>query len=280
LPCKWIIHTVGPIWQGGAHGEKDLLISCYKNSLMLAKEHGCQTVAFPLISSGVYGYPKDQALSVAISTISEFLFENEMAVYLTIFDKTAFQISEKLFADVKAYIDDNYAAARSDARFLRRRREAIFQSQRLDEFPTEYENLELCNELSDYSTSAPSFELSLADMLSDMDDNFTVTLLKLIDLKGISDVECYKRANVSKQTWYKIMNEKDYRPSKTTVISFAIALQLTLEETKSLLATVGFTLSKSSKFDIIIEYFLRRGEYNVFTINETLFQFDQVCLGV
>ena len=117
-------------------------------------------------------------------------------------------------------------------------------------------------------------------MLLKIDDNFAVTLLKLIDLKNITDVECYKKANVSKQTWYKIMNEKNYKPSKNTVIAFAIALELTLEETEHLLSTVGFTLSKSSKFDIIIEYFLIKGEYDIFTINETLFKFDQVCLGV
>ena len=135
-----------------------------------------------------------------------------------------------------------------------------------------------------YSKSEDSFleefkKPSLEDMLAEMDDSFAVTLLKLIDIKDMTDVECYKRANVSKQTWYKIMNDKEYRPSKNTVLSFAIALKLSLDEAKTLLSTVGFTLSKSSKFDIIIEYFLLSGEYDVFTINETLFKFDQPCLG-
>ncbi len=266
LPCKYVIHTVGPIWRGGQNGEKELLTSCYQKSLALAKEYGCETVAFPLISSGIYGYPKDQALSVAVETIEKFLFDNEITVYIVVFDKSSYQISERLYQDVAAYIDDHYAQRNAIRRSCSKNRNEAEQAYLLN---CSY-SLEDC---------APR-GLSLDDMLSKMDDTFTVTLLKLIDLKGLSDVECYKKANVSKQTWYKIMNEKGYKPSKNTVIAFAIALELTLKETKHLLSTVGFTLSKSSKFDIIIEYFLTNGIYNIFTINETLFKFDQTCLGV
>ena len=269
LPCKHVIHTVGPIWRGGQNGEKILLESCYKKSLALAKENNCETVAFPLISSGIYGYPKDKALSVAVETISEFLFDNEMTVYIVVFDKASYQISEELFDDVAEYIDDNYVDENGDRRVYSRRRR-IFSNE------CDFDIGSCCLE---EKALAPR-GISLEDMLSELDDNFAVTLLKLIDLKGITDVECYKKANVSKQTWYKIMNEKNYKPSKNTVIAFAIALELTLEETNHLLATVGFALSKSNKFDIIIEYFLINGEYNIFTINETLFKFDQVCLGV
>ena len=268
LPCKYVIHTVGPIWRGGAFGEKGLLEDCYKKSLILAKEYNCETVAFPLISSGFYGYPKDQALSVAVQIISEFLFDNEMTVYVVVFDKASYQISEELFDDVAEYIDDNYVDENGDRHIYNQRRR-IFSNECDFDIGTCLEEKELS-----------PHHISLEDMLSEMDDNFAVMLLKLIDVKGITDVECYKKANVSKQTWYKIMNEKDYKPSKNTVISFAIALELSLEEAKHLLATVGFTLSKSSKFDIIIEYFLVSGEYDIFTINETLFKFDQVCLGV
>ena len=271
LPCKYVIHTVGPTWRGGQNGEKALLESCYKKSLMLAKENGCESLAFPLISSGVYGYPKDKALSVAVETISKFLFDNEMTVYIVVFDKAAYQISEELFDDVAEYIDDNYVDENEERRLYNRPRR-IFGSE------CDFDVGSVCFE---EKLEAPrKLDLSLIDMLANIDDNFAVTLLKLIDLKGITDVECYKKANVSKQTWYKIMNEKDYKPSKNTVISFAIALELSLEETKHLLSTVGFTLSKSNKFDIIIEYFLLNEEYNIFTINETLFKFDQVCLGV
>ncbi|MBQ9709117.1 MAG: O-acetyl-ADP-ribose deacetylase [Clostridia bacterium] len=270
LPCKYVIHTVGPIWRGGFVGERALLESCYKKSLALAKEKGCETVAFPLISSGVYRYPKDKALSVAVETISGFLLDNEMTVYIVVFDKASYQISEELFDDVADYIDENYEDESSDSHLFYRKFSIRSEECRPD----------FIERLGENGEEFIQCKLSLIDMLDDIDDNFAVTLLKLIDIRGITDVECYKKANVSKQTWYKIMNEKDYKPSKNTVISFAIALELSLKETKHLLSTVGFALSKSSKFDIIIEYFLRNEEYNIFTINETLFKFDQPCLGV
>lgn len=319
LPAKFVIHTVGPIWQGGQNGERQMLESCYKKSLEVARAHGIESIAFPLISSGIYGYPKAEALSVAVKQISEFLFENEMTAYIVVFDKSAFRISERLVGDVEEYIDDHYVD-RSEHAFDRmlnvshsikptayfHREKARYNKSSEGEDVDEEKDVKAEDEgrLADEKKSAdyrksqgavvrkrksapydvmcryPPKIPTLADMLSNMDDNFAVTLLKLIDIKGMTDVECYKKANVSKQTWHKIMNEKEYRPSKNTVISFAIALKLTLEETNSLLATVGFTLSNSSKFDVIIEYFILTRQYDIFLINETLFEFDQVCLGV
>lgn len=122
LPCKYVIHAVGPRWWDGKHGERDQLISCYRTSLALAKDKKCETVAFPLISSGIYGYPKDQALRIAIDTISEFLLENDMTVYIVIFDRKAYQISGKLYADIAEYIDDNYVDEHSDNYSVRLRR--------------------------------------------------------------------------------------------------------------------------------------------------------------
>lgn len=244
--------------------EQEALESYYKNSLILAKENGCESVAFPLIAS------EDKALSIAVKAISEFLFDNEMTVYIVVSDEESHLISDdKLFNDVADYIDDNYVSRKTNSHVFNRQRRISYSKRKID----------VCCCLEDKEL-VPRGKISLEDMLSKIDDNFAVTLLKLIDVKGITDVECYKKANVSKQTWYKIMNEKNYKPSKNTVIAFAIALELTLEETKNLLSTVGFALSKSNKFDIIIEYFLLNGEYNIFTINETLFKFDQVCLGV
>ena len=271
LPCNYVIHTVGPIWSGGNSGERELLVSCYVKSLQLALQHNCETVAFPLISSGAFGYPKEQALQVAVETIKSFLLKHELTVYLVVFDKGSYQISQDLFEDVSEYIDDNYASSAQKRR--EKRCEKAYQSMSLMRFE------DAC--LSDeFDVVHCSIAPSLTDMLANLDDSFAVTLLKLIDIKGIKDVECYKRANVSRQTWYKILNERDYKPSKNTVLCFAIALKLSLEETKSLLKTVGFALSKSSKFDVIIEYFLINKIYDIFTINETLFEFDQVCLGV
>ena len=193
-----------------------------------------------------------------------------MTVYIVVFDKASYQISEELFDDVADYIDENYEDESSDSHLFYRNFSIHSEECRPD----------FIERLGENGEEHIQCKLSLIDMLADIDDNFAVTLLKLIDIRGITDVECYKKANVSKQTWYKIMNEKDYKPSKNTVISFAIALELSLKETKHLLSTVGFALSKSSKFDIIIEYFLLNEEYNIFTINETLFKFDQPCLGV
>jgi O-acetyl-ADP-ribose deacetylase (regulator of RNase III)/DNA-binding XRE family transcriptional regulator len=273
LPCKYVIHTSGPRWRGGLLGESIILKSCYIESLKLAVAHKCSTVAFPLISAGVYQYPKDQVLKFAIQTITEFLLDHELTVYLCVYDKDSYSFSQKLFSDIKAFINDEY----------------------VDEHDEDfYDDLEICSAVSCEEAepilkerkrmSAPVMssvaDKSLEEYLKAMDKSFAYKLFDLIDERGMTDVECYKKANVSKQTWYKIMNEKNYKPSKNTVISFAIALELSLEETKDLLETVGFTLSKSSKFDIIIEYFLKSGEYNIFTINETLFKFDQVCLGV
>jgi O-acetyl-ADP-ribose deacetylase (regulator of RNase III)/DNA-binding phage protein len=270
LPCKYVIHTVGPIWQGGNCSEEELLQSCYQKSLALAKEYACETVAFPLISSGVYGYPKKEALSVAVQTISDFLLNDEMTVYIVLLDSSACQIDKELYSEVEAYIDRTLFSDRTIGSYSIAKPMDINAccSMDLDEGP------------SLPRPCAPSTKPSLEKMLSEMDDTFAVTLLKLIDLKGMTDVECYKKANVSKQTWYKILNEKNYKPSKNTVIAFAIALELTLKEANGLLATVGFTLSKSSIFDVIIEYFLIHREYDIFLINETLFKFDQVCLGV
>ena len=271
LPCQYVIHTVGPIWSGGNSGERDLLVSCYVKSLQLALQHNCETVAFPLISSGAFGYPKEQALQVAVETIKAFLLNHELTVYLVVFDKGSYQISQDLFEDVSEYIDDNYASSAQKRR--EKRCEQAYPSMSLMRFE------DAC--LADrFDAVHCSVAPSLTEMLANLDDSFAVTLLKLIDIKGIKDVECYKRANVSRQTWYKILNERDYKPSKNTVLCFAIALKLSLDETKSLLKTVGFALSKSSKFDVIIEYFLINKIYDIFTINETLFEFDQVCLGV
>ena len=125
LPCRYVIHTVGPVWRGGEHGEREQLVSCYRNSLRLAKEQGCETVAFPLISSGIFGYPKDQALRVAVDTIGAFLLEHDMTVYLVIFDRRAYQISGKLFADIAEYIDDHYVEAHTDPGAERLRRGAL-----------------------------------------------------------------------------------------------------------------------------------------------------------
>ena len=269
LPCQYVIHTVGPVWNGGSHGEWELLVSCYRTSLALAKEHGCETVAFPLISSGIFGYPKDQALRVAVDTIGEFLLHNDMTVYLVIFDRKAYQISGKLFADIAEYIDDHYVDAHTDTRREYLRRMSVFESHAEA----------VCESAMPTPMMAPKAADGLDDLLAHLDAGFSETLLKLIDRSGKKDAEVYKKANVDRKLFSKIRNNPDYKPSKSTAIAFAIALELDLDETRDLIARAGYALSASSKFDVIIEYFIGQKKYEIFEINEALFAFDQSLLG-
>jgi len=276
LPCKYVIHTVGPIWNGGQYGEKEKLVSCYRTSLALAKAHKCETVAFPLISSGIFGYPKDQALRVAVDTIGEFLMENDMTVYIVIFDRAAYQISGKLFSDIAEYIDDHYVDEHTDSRSERLRRLNRLESKAI----------KVCEDAAPDFMPAPCAPMaasvignSLNDMLDELDAGFSETLLKLIDRTGKKDSEIYKKANVDRKLFSKIRNNPDYKPSKATAIAFAIALELDLEETKDFIARAGFALNHSSKFDVIIEYFIKQKNYDIFEINEALFAFDQSLLG-
>lgn len=278
LPSKFVIHTVGPKWKGGQNGERELLESCYREALLLALDNKCESVAFPLISSGVYGYPKDQALKVAVDTITEFLIEHDMLVYIVVFDKSAFQISEKLFADISSYIDDKYV----DTHFIfnRTHPDVLGESTVLAETQILSDEFETC-ELQ--APSCPSMAMpkvmSLEDIVNQVDESFSQMLLRKIDEKGMTDAECYKKANVDRKLFSKIRSDVNYRPSKTTALAFAIALELSLEDTKDMLMKAGFALSHSNKFDIIIEYFITHGNYNIFEINEALFAFDQSLLG-
>ena len=263
LPCQYVIHTVGPVWNGGKCGEREQLASCYRTSLALAKEHCCETVAFPLISSGIFGYPKDQALRVAVDTIGEFLLHNDMTVYIVIFSRTAYQIGSKLFADIAEYVDDHYVDAHTDSRRDRLRRMSVLEGRAL----------------SAGAAAAPMAVGGLDSLLAHLDAGFSETLLKLIDRSGKKDSEIYKKANVDRKLFSKIRNNPDYKPSKATAIAFAIALELNLDETRDLVARAGYALSASSKFDVIIEYFIMQRDYDIFKINEALFAFDQSLLG-
>ena len=276
LPCKYVIHAVGPRWLGGNHGERDKLISCYRTSLEFAKENRCETVAFPLISSGIYGYPKDKALKVAIDTISDFLFDNDMTVYIVIFDKAAYQISEKLFRDIAEFIDDNYADEHTDTRGERMRSLLSPEAVGFGGAPEEEQVFARLVAMS--SMEAPA-AATLDEAVSMIEESFSEMLLRKIDERGITDAECYKKANIDRKLFSKIRNDKLYKPSKPTVLAFAIALELPLSETKEMLMKAGFALSHSNKFDIIVEFFISRGNYNVFEINEALFAFDQSLLG-
>ena len=274
LPARYVIHTVGPVWHGGNKNEEELLAGCYRNSLALAKEYDLDSIAFPLISSGAYGYPKDKALKTAIAVIGDFLLYNDMTVFLVVYDKAAFELSEKLFKSIKQYIDDNYYKEHKENRLERLRQDLCFGEV--------MNNYNIGDTL--YAPEAPlaskSCRRSLDDLVSHMDETFSQMLLRLIDDKGMKDSEAYKRANIDRKLFSKIRNDMNYKPSKPTAIAFAIALCLNMDETRDLLLRAGYALSNSSKFDIIIQYFIEDGNYNIFEINEALFAFDQNLLGV
>ncbi len=271
LLAKYIIHTVGPIWQGGMHNEEQLLADCYKNSLELAKDHELKSIAFPLISSGTLGYPKDRALSTAISVISDFSLNNEMMIYLVVFDKKAYMLSEKLFTSITQYIDDKYIKEH-----ICENRGDYERSYRIEEKRSkDYGRMTTM-----VTVPMQKHKRSLEDVLKHIDETFSQMLLRLIDESGMSDAETYKKANIDRKLFSKIRNDVNYKPSKPTALAFAIALRLNLDETKDLLLKAGFALSCSSKFDIIIQYFIENGNYDIFEINEALFAFDQSLLGV
>lgn len=263
LQAKYIIHTVGPIWRGGKHNEDKLLHSAYMSSLNLALENNIKSISFPLISSGIYGYPKDKALRIAISAIGEFLLKHDMDVYLLVYGKDTVLLSEKLFSRIEKYIDDNYIVEK--------------KSRQLEEY--ELQDI-VYEDAIDFEETSLSKKRRLEDVLKGVEETFSSMLLRLIDEKGMTDVEAYKNANIDRRLFSKIRSEKNYKPSKVTAIAFAISLKLNLDETKDLLGRAGYALSPSSKFDLIVEFFIEEKNYNIYEINEALFSFDEKLLGV
>lgn len=265
LKSKYIIHAVGPIYKDGNSNEETYLKSAYENSLKLAKDYNLKSIAFPLISAGIYGYPKEEALNIAISTIKEFLKDNEMDIYLVVFDRKVVQLSEELYENIKHYIDCFYEDENYAPRNIKNlEMEEIFEAN--------YYSKQIIHDEKSFSKE------SLESILDNMDETFSEMLLRLIDEKGKTDVQVYKKANMDRKLFSKIRSNKDYNPKKTTALSLAIALELSLDETKDLLSRAGYSLSPSNKFDLIIEYFIKNENYDIFIINEALFSFEQPLL--
>ena len=307
LDAKYIIHTVGPVWQGGDAGEKEILADCYRKSLSIAKDLQCESVAFPLMAAGTYGFPKDAALQIAVSEISGFLFDNEMTVYLVVYNKEAFEISSKAFDDIKSYIDENEVIERESRAMNSRREQAGLSNSSVRSIrdtvigaarklikpeadeealwePEEYES----DEIPPYETEGSPV---LADMAALPEDDleeqikhraptFQEELFRIIDKKDMDDVDVYKRANIDRKHFSKIKSNPDYNPTKKTAVAFAIALGLNLDETRDLLLTAGIALTRSNTFDIIISYCIEHNITDINQINCLLFDFDQPTLGV
>ncbi len=276
LPSKYIIHAAGPVYRDGKHDEETLLRACYINSLELAMKYNCESIAFPLISSGIYGYPKDEALRVASEAIREFTSENDIDVVLVVFDKEALAVSEDLLGAVKSYIGEHYVEERQAKRrdLLEAERKSLSDEEEI------YESMlaPLVEEKS-YAAGTPEPTGTFEDLLGNLDEPFSATLLRLIDETGRKDSEIYRRANIDRRLFSKIRSNVAYVPSKPTVLAFAVALELSLDQTTDLLERAGFALSHSRKFDMIVEYFIQSGKYDIFEINQVLFSYDQQLLG-
>ena len=270
LPARLVIHAAGPVYhRHSPERSSALLRAAYTNALKRAVENGCKTVAFPLISSGIYGYPKDEALAVATSAIGAFLETHDMDVSLVVFDKDAFAVSRALLGRVADYVGEHYVG--EHLKSLRRPLEA--------EALKEAAPLVFFEAIASVAAPLPAKQ-SLSDLVGNLDESFSATLLRLIDAKGFKkDSRVYARANIDRRLFSKIRGNPEYAPSKTTVLAFAIALELSLNETEDLLARAGFALSHSRKLDVIVEYFITNRRYDIHEINSVLFDYDQPLLG-
>lgn len=281
LASKYVIHTVGPVWNGGSCGERELLYSCFYNSLMLALKNDIRSIAFPLISSGAYGYPKNEAIEVAHEAIRNFLDEHDMTVYLVLYNKRDFVTNAESIAlkrDIDAYLERGYIPANIFHAMAQKRDLAARSIQRdvQDHEKMHMESVPLAEASAEY---IPETCKSLSDIIGNLDMNFSEMLLKLIDERHMTDAQCYKAANIDRRLFSKIRNDSSYHPTKRTCIAFAIALKLDLDSMQVLLRSAGYTLTHSSRFDVIIEYFVTHGIYDIYVINDTLFEYDEVLLG-
>lgn len=266
LKAKYVIHTVGPIYKAGNTVQEQQLYSAYASSLKLAKSKRIKSIAFPLISSGIFGYPKSEAITIARQAIKDFLQDNDMDIYLVVYDRDAFEISKGLFDRIKSYIAETLVLPQSYDRRIDSRSIPIERSV--------YESEMMFPQMAKNSSSR-----SLDDLLKNLDETFSQMLLRLIDERNLKDSEVYKKANIDRKLFSKIRKDKNYRPKKSTVLSFAIALGLSLDETKDILGKAGFAFSPSSRADVIVEYFIENENYDIFEINEALFAFDEPLLG-
>lgn len=289
LKARYIIHTVGPAWEDGNHGERDILRSCYEKSLSLAANLKCKSIAFPLIATGVYGFPKDEALNIALSAIGKFLLTHEMKVILVVFDRKALELSQQLVGDIDQYIDEHLAHQIREAEYggdyvssirrreSARREEAVVQN--FHETSSDVDDVESDELIQPTSFLQSVSGKSLDDVLGGNEESFQQRLFKLIDASGMDDVTVYKAANIDRKVFSRIRCKADYKPTKKTAVAFAIALKLDLPTTLDLLSRAEIAFSPSNKFDLIVAYFISNGNYDIFKINAALFKYGQQTLG-
>lgn len=275
LDAKYIFHAVGPVWCGGDQQEENVLRDCYAHALALADELGCESIAFPLISSGTYGFPRERALSVALEEVGKFLLSHELLVILVVFDRESFGVSSSLFHDMQEFIDEHHVARllEKEYRVLDERRQILARRSRVEGMGFQEGSRLFKNH------AVPKVEKTLEQILGGQEDTFQQRLLLLIDQKALTDAEVYKKANIDRRVFSKIRCNVNYTPKKKTALAFAIALELDLATTVDLLSRAGYALSPSSAFDQIVAYYIIHGNYDIYEINASLFAYHQPILG-
>lgn len=279
LNAKYVIHTVGPVWSDGNPFEEELLASCYKNALMLALEYKCKTVAFPLISAGTFGFPEDDAMRIAKESIEDFLDGHDMTVYLVAYRSHTYNMGAKLFNELSSFVERNFSGCGFVGQALMPEMREECLSDSIASAPAPYAASYARNEKPVIKAKKTAPAASLDDMLRQLDESFAEMLLRKISERGITNAQCYNKANITKSVFSKIKNDPSYKPTKPTVAGFVLALGLSLDEAKEMLGKAGYSLSRSSEFDIILEWFITNKIYNIFDINEVLLEYDQQLIG-
>lgn len=282
LPAKYIIHAVSPFYIDGQHGEEQKLRDCYRESLRLAKQHDCKSIAFPLIATGNFGYPKEEGMRIAVDEINAFLLGQKMMIYLVVFDNKATQLGLNIYPDLEVYIDQNYVSDKREEEYGDR----YFDAEPM-ETPLVENDFDKCTEESinesvvlskkEYLDFFEEKDSAIEERMSHMADTFQEYLLYLIALKGYTNSEVYKRAVVSKQLFSKIRNNSDYHPDKMTAMRLCVGAKLNLTETKDLLARAGYALSPCEKSDIIFSYFIEHHVYDIIEIDIALEEHGLPC---
>ena len=273
LPAKYIVHTVGPTWQGGHAHEAELLADCYTHSLTLAMKSACTSIAFPLISSGIFGYPKEEALEVAIAAIGRFLREFDMTVYLVVYDRESYVLSKKLHVDIQSYIDDHYIEDHP-ARISDIHTEVKAPVSQEIYYDRDISDEEAFDELL--------YKKKIGDLQSIIDqasETFSERVVRLMQEKRMQRTDVYRSANIDRRLFSKIYSRRDYTPGRQTALALAIGLELTLEETNDLLLRAGYALSCSSRSDLIVKYFIENRRYDIFELNSVLYGYDLPTLN-
>ncbi|MBO4830990.1 MAG: macro domain-containing protein [Oscillospiraceae bacterium] len=283
LPAKYVLHTVSPVWIDGKQDEETRLRQAYDAALSLAHELGCKSVAFPLMAAGTYAFPLDIALSVATQAFTEFLFEHKMQIDLVLFNADAFDIAGSIFSDLKSFVDDNYVSDRTEEEYLideipagvyseEQRREEVSRRRRRRERSDSVMNRPVCSSaaMQEAFKAAAAPPSSLEEMLRHQEQSFNEYFRDLLNERGGNYSEVYKRAEISRQLFSKILNKKNYTPTKDTVIQLAIGLQLDMAKTQKLLEKAGYALTRSSKADLVVQYYIEHKNYSVTFINEAL----------